>query len=69
MLHSIHNAETHTSYMIHIGICIGSCMVCIPIGIGIGMDSTGVEIGIGQPRRPTPDPSEPESMGQVPFSV
>ena len=67
-LHSIHKAEIHTSYMIHIGICIGSCMVCTPIGIGIGMGSTGVGIGIGQPRRP-PDPSEPESMGQVPFSV
>ena len=69
MLHSIHKAETHTSYMIHIGICIGSRMVCIPIGIGIGMGSTGVGIGIGQPRRPTPNPSKPESMGQVSFSV
>ena len=44
-------------------------MVCTPIGISIGRGSTGVEIGIGHPRRPTPDPSEPESMGQVAFSV
>ena len=44
-------------------------MLCTPRGVGIGMGSTGVGIGIGQPRRPTPDASELDAMGQIPFSV